>query len=139
MTTVRQRLAQLEEAAFDTFGEPADVTPESDLSPEEWVAIRDEIWDRPWDDPARFPDLMVEAVRVLGEVALRGDDWSRHAATQSLREMVYRAKMGGWRREQEAEPDWSVDTSTRESLIDREPGLRHGQYIRRVETVVEDL
>lgn len=104
MTTIRERLAQLEQAGFDTFGEPADATPEMDLSPEEWAAVRDEIWSAPWDDPARFPDLLVEAVRVLGEVGLRGDDWSRHAATQSLREMLYRAKHGCWRRETESEP-----------------------------------
>jgi hypothetical protein len=131
---MRERLAQLEQADFDTFGEPAGFTPEADLSPEEWVAIRDEIWDKPWDDPSRFPDLMVEAMRVLGEVALRGDAWSRHAATQSLREMLYRAKVGVWRHEV---PDLWPDP--RESLIDQEPGLRHGPYIRRVETVVEDL
>lgn len=126
MTTMRERLAQLEQADFDTFGEPAGFTPEADLSPEEWVAIRDEIWDKPWDDPSRFPDLMVEAMRVLGEVALRGDAWSRHAATQSLREMVFRAHNGAWRSEIEAEPAWSLDSD------------KH-LLIRKVETVVPDL
>lgn len=127
MTTMRERLAQLEQADFDSFGEPADCgDAETGMSPEEWLAIRDEIWDRPWDDPARFPDLMVEAVRALGEVALRGDDWSRHTATQSLREMVYRAHNGAWRGDAESEPAWSLD-SERASLI------------RRVEDVVGDL
>lgn len=133
MTSISERLAQLSEAAFDTFGEPADCgDAEADLSPEEWLAIRDEIWDRPWDDPARFPDLMVEAVRVLGEVALRGDDWSRHTAAQSLREMVYRVHNGAWRSETESEPAWSLD---------REQDLwpHREVHVRRVDDVIEDL
>ena len=109
MTTMRDRLAQLEQADFDTFGEPADFTPEADLSPEEWLAIRDEITASPWDDPQRLPECLLEALKALGEVGLQGDPQSRRTATQCLREMVYRAKNGAWRREIESEPDWSLD------------------------------
>ena len=88
-------------------------THEPDLTAEEWQDIREEIWSRPWDDPARFPDLLVEAVKVLGEVGLGGDPFSRRAATHCLREMVYRAKNGAWRREVESEPAWSLDSERR--------------------------
>lgn len=79
---------------------------EPDLTPDEWVAIRDEIHDRPWDDPARFPELLVEALKALGEIGLQGDPWSRRTATQSLRRMVYRAKTGV-PYDEPREPNWS--------------------------------
>lgn len=88
-------------------------TPEPDLTPDEWVAIRDEIWAKPWDDPALFPELLVEAVKALGEVGLGGNWFSRREATQCLRRMVYRAKTGGWPGEQ-TEPAWSLDPQERE-------------------------
>ena len=83
-------------------------THEPDLTPDEWLDIRTQIWESPWDDPARFPDLLVEAVKVLGDLGLNGDPFSRRAATQCLRGMVYRAKTGVPFREPE-EPSWSLD------------------------------
>lgn len=108
MTTMRERLAQLEQADFDTFGEPADHTPDADLSPEEWLAIRDEITDKPWDDPQRYPECLLEALKALGEVGLQGDPQSRRTATQSLRRMAYRARTGV-PFDEPREPDWSLD------------------------------
>ena len=67
---------------------------EPDLTPDEWVAIRDEIHDRPWNDPTRFQECLTEALKALGEVGLQGDQFSRRTATQALRRMVYRAKTG---------------------------------------------
>ena len=87
-------------------------THEPDLTAEEWQDIRDEIWSRPWDDPARFPDLLVEAVKVLGEVGLGGDPFSRRTATQCLRAMAYRAKTGVPFNEPQ-EPAWSLDSERR--------------------------
>jgi hypothetical protein len=80
-----------------------------DITPEEWVAIRDEIWDRPWDDAARFPDLLREAVKVLGEVGMGGDPFSRRIATQCLRGMLYRTKSGVPYHEPEPAA-WELDT-----------------------------
>lgn len=81
---------------------------EPDLTPDEWVAIRDEITHRPWTDPARYPELIVEALKALGEVGLQGDPLSRRTATQALRRMVYRAKTGV-PYDEPREPDWSLD------------------------------
>lgn len=85
---------------------------EPDLTPEEWVAIRDEIWDHPWDDPSRFPDLLVEAVKVLGEVGMGGDPFSRRIATQCLRRLNYRAKTGVPLNEPEPAA-WELDSERR--------------------------
>ena len=87
-------------------------THEPDLTAEEWQDIREEIWSRPWDDPARFPDLLVEAVKVLGEVGLGGDPFSRRTATHCLRAMAYRAKTGVPFNEPQ-EPAWSLDSERR--------------------------
>ena len=67
---------------------------EPDLTADEWVAIRDEIWDKPWNDQHRFPDLLVEAVKVLGEIATGNTPDPARTATQALRRMAYRAKTG---------------------------------------------
>lgn len=80
-----------------------------DLTPDEWLDIRTQIWDAPWDDPARFPDCLVEAVKVLGDLGLNGDPFSRRAATQCLRGMAYRAKTGVPYGEPQ-EPAWSLDS-----------------------------
>lgn len=95
--------------AIDPFDGTPIVTLDSELTPEEWVAIRDEILDRPWDDAARFPDLLREAVKALGEVGMGGDPFSRRIATQCLRGMLYRAKSGVPYHEL-VEPAWSLDT-----------------------------
>ena len=104
------------------------------LTPEEWQAIRDEVFDAPWNDPSKVPDCLKEALKTLGEIGTSTSPNPARDATQCLRRMVRRAVSGvpyG-----EVVDDWP---DNRESLIDREPGLRHGQYIRRVNDVVEDL
>ena len=86
------------------------------LTPEEWVAIRDEVCEAPWLDPARFPECLTEALKVLGDLGLSGDPFTRRTATQALRRMAHRAKTGAFPNEPR-EPAWSLDTSTREPLI----------------------
>lgn len=81
---------------------------EPDLTPEEWLAIRDEITDKPWNDHHRYPECLLEALKALGEVGLQGDPQSRRTATQSLRRMAYRARTGVPFDEPQ-EPDWSLD------------------------------
>lgn len=118
MTTTRERLEQLARSDFDTFGDPVEAgDAEPTLTPDEWVSIRDEIWDSPWSDPARFPECLREAVKVLGEVGLTGDQQSRRTATQCLRQLAYRAKTGVPFREPQ-EPAWSMDA-------DRERPFEH--------------
>lgn len=115
-------------------------TPEQPLlTPEEWVAIRDEISERKFDDRALYPDLLAEALRTLGEIGSGTATNPARTATRSLREMVFRAHNGAWRSEIEAEPAWSLDTSTREPLIDQDLWPDREPFIRKVETVVEDL
>jgi hypothetical protein len=97
------------------------------LTPEEWRDIRDEIRERNYEDRALHPELVAEALRVLGEIATGNTTDPARIATQALRGMVYRAHVGAWRHEVEAEPAWSLDSY-------REPPL-----IRHVETIVEDL
>lgn len=97
--------------AVDPFdGTPIVSTLDADLTPEEWAAIRDDLFDRPWEDAERFPDCLREAVKVLGEVGLGGDPFSRRAATQCLRRLVYRAKTGVPFHEL-VEPAWSLGGS----------------------------
>ena len=83
-------------------------THEPDLTPEEWVAIRDTLDEAKYDDHALFPECFVEAFKVLGDVALQGDPFSRRTATQCLRAMAYRAKTGVPFNEPQ-EPAWSLD------------------------------
>lgn len=85
---------------------------EPDLSADEWLAIRDEITASPWDDPQRYPECLLEALKALGEVGLQGDPQSRRMATQALRRMAYRAKTGVPFSEP-TEPDWSLDSERR--------------------------
>lgn len=79
-----------------------------DLTPDEWVAIRDEIRET-WGDPMLIPDCLTEAMKVLGDIGLQGDPFSRRAATQCLRSMAYRAKTGVPYAEPQ-EPAWSLDS-----------------------------
>lgn len=81
----------------------------ADLTPEEWVVIRDEIWNQHWDDRALYPDLLVEAVKVLGEIGTSSTPNPARTATQCLRRMVRRAVTGVPFGEPE-EPAWSLDS-----------------------------
>jgi hypothetical protein len=83
-------------------------THEPALTPEEWQDIRDEVSEAPWLDPARFPELVTEALKVLGDLGLSGDPFTRRTATQALRRMAYRAKTGAFPNEPR-EPAWSLD------------------------------
>lgn len=85
--------------------------PEPLLTPDEWVAIRDEIHDRPWDDPSRFPELIQEALKTLGEIGLSNTPDPAREATQCLRRLVYRAHVGAWRHDPETEPVFPACTS----------------------------
>ena len=89
-------------------------THEPGITPDEWVAIRDEVQATPWLDPARFPELVTEALKVLGDLGLSGDPQTRRTATQCLRRMLYRATTGGWPGEREAEPADSLDPEDRD-------------------------
>lgn len=82
------------------------------LTPDEWIAIRDEIHDRPWDDPSRFPELIVEALKTLGEIGLSNTADPARTATQCLRRLAYRAHTGVPYSEPR-EPAWSLDSERR--------------------------
>jgi hypothetical protein len=84
-------------------------THEPNLTPDEWVAIRDEIQDSPWNDPARLPDCLTEALKTLGEIGTGNSVNPARDASQCLRRLAYRAKTGVPFNEP-SEPDWSVDS-----------------------------
>lgn len=125
----------------DPFTTPEHQPP---LTADEWTAVRDELWNNHWDDRALWPDCLTEAVKTLGEIGLQGEPGARRTATQCLRRLAYRAKTGVPFGEPQ-EPAWSLDTSTRASLIRTEDRPEQDlwpdsePFIRRVETVVDDL
>jgi hypothetical protein len=87
--------------------DPPTTTRQPLLTPEEYEAIKAEIFNAPWSDPQRFPeclDLAVETLRVIGcgSLAPAAD------ATQALRRMVQRSVSGVPFREPQ-EPAWSLD------------------------------
>lgn len=86
--------------------EPAE---QPDLTPEEWLDIREEIWVGKLDDHALFPDCLVQAVQTLGDLGMSGDPQTRRTAAQCLRAMAYRAKTGVPFNEP-VEPAWSMDS-----------------------------
>lgn len=86
------------------------------------------------NDRELMPQLIQRTLQRLRQAADDGTPEVAGFARWVLEDLWHRAETGvpyG-----EPRDDWP---DPRESLIDREPGLRHGQYIRRVETVVEDL
>lgn len=93
MSGVRERLAQLEAADFDTFGEQ-DAGPgvQPLATPEEVEAIRQVLHETPWLDPARFPDCLGIAFETLATIAVL-DTPEAHAATQALRSIAYRVNV----------------------------------------------
>lgn len=102
-------------------------TPEQPmLTPEEWVAIRDEINERKFDDRALYPDLLAEALRTLGEIGMGNTADPAREATQCLRRLAYRAHTGV-PYDEPREPAWSLDS---------ERGLH---FFRHVDDVVADL
>lgn len=69
-------------------------THEPNLTPEEWEAIRDEVYDRHWDDGQLRPDVITETLRTLGEIGMGNSANPARDATQCLRRVVRRAING---------------------------------------------
>lgn len=88
------------------------------LTPEEAEAIKADIWESPWTDPQRFPELLDLAVDTLRAIGC-GTVEPAAAATQCLRRMVQRSVSGEPFREPQ-EPSWSLDPDP------RRPGGNHG-------------
>ena len=91
-------------------------THEPNLTPDEWVDIRNTIREYTFGDPSLLPDCLVEAVKVLGEIGTSSTPDPARTATQCLRRLAYRAKTGVPLNEPQ-EPAWSLDS---------EQGLHHG-------------
>lgn len=97
MSTTQERLRQLEQADFDTFGE-------QDKGPGEWPlampgeveSISDAFYDRPWEDPTRYQDGFAILFGVMGSIATAGGsrEWSEQEATQALRRVMRRVLHG---------------------------------------------
>ena len=88
-----ERLRQLEQAEFDSFGEQDMGAGEHPLvTPEEVDAIRKALGESPWLDPARFPDCLAIAFETLAAIAVL-DTPEAHQASQALRSIAYRANI----------------------------------------------
>lgn len=96
MTTTRERLAALDAADFDSFGEQ-DAGPGTQplATPEEVELIKAEVKDSPWSDPARYPACIVIALETLGLIAVQQEPYAAQVATQALRSMQRRTLHGG--------------------------------------------
>ena len=95
MTTTQERLAHLEQADFDTFGEQDKGAGEWPLAtPEEVASIREVVFEAPWEDPARFPECIEIAFDALAAIAVL-DTPAAYDATQALRRMHQRVLLGG--------------------------------------------
>ena len=97
MTTTRERLEQLEQADFDTFGEQDKGPGEFPLAtPEEFTEICDAFYDRPWEDPTRYQEGFAILFACMGSIAV-GDgsaEWCAQEATQALRRLMRRVQFG---------------------------------------------
>jgi len=93
--TARDRLRQIEQDDFDSWGEQ-DKGPlvQPLATPEEVDAITELVLDRPWEDPERYPACMVDALKVVGEIAI-SETAAAQPATQLLRRMAHRATLAG--------------------------------------------
>lgn len=69
-------------------------THEPNLTPEEWQAIRDEVYDRHWGDGQLRPDIITETLRTLGEIGMGNSANPARDATQCLRRVAHRAESG---------------------------------------------
>jgi hypothetical protein len=99
-----ERLRQLEQADFDTFGEQDKGPGEHPLAtPEEVTAIREAFYDHLWEDPTRYQDGFAILFGVMGSIAVAGGsrEWSEQEATQALRRVMARVLRG----EMQAEVD----------------------------------
>jgi len=65
----------------------------------ELVEIRETVNERPWRDPARYPECVQIALEALGVIALLCDcgepECPSYLAEQALRAMARRAHFGG--------------------------------------------
>jgi hypothetical protein len=99
-----ERLRELEQAEFDTFGEQDKGPGEFPLAtPEEFEAISEAFYDRPWEDPTRYQDAFAILFGVMGSIAVADGtrQWSQQEATQALRRVMRRVQHG----DQQAEVD----------------------------------
>lgn len=89
-----ERLAALERADFDSFGQQ-DVGPgvQPLATPEEVETIKADVLHAPWTDLTRIGDCLNIALEVLGGIAT-GDSTAAHDATQALRRMMQRTVQG---------------------------------------------
>jgi len=104
VTSTQERLNQLEQANFDTFGEQDKGPGEQPLAtPEEVDAIGEAFYDRPWEDPTRYQDGFAILFGVMGSIAVADGSrgWSQQEATQALRRVMRRVLIG----EDQAEVD----------------------------------
>jgi hypothetical protein len=90
VTTTRERLEQLEQADFDSFGEQDMGAGEHPLvTPEEVEEIRKALHDAPWLDPARYPECLETAFEALATIAVL-DSPAAYDASQALRWIMQR-------------------------------------------------
>jgi hypothetical protein len=104
VTSTQERLKQLEQADFDTFGEQDKGPGEQPLAtPEEVAEIRKAFYDHPWEDPTRYQDGFAILFGVMGSIAVADGsrEWSQQEATQALRRVLRRVLRG----EEQAEVD----------------------------------
>lgn len=97
MTSVQDRLAALDKADFDSFGEQDKGIGEQPLmTPDEFEAIGERFSDRPWEDPTRYQDGFLILFGVMGSIAVAGGtrEWCEQEATQALRRVMRRVVVG---------------------------------------------
>jgi hypothetical protein len=103
MSSTRERLAELERADFDSFGEQNKGPGEFPLAtPEEVDAILEAVKDHAWEDPTRYQDafrILYVAAASIASGYVPGRE--QHRATQALREVMQRVVIG----EMQAEVD----------------------------------
>lgn len=97
MTSTEERIRQLEQADFDTFGEQDKGPGEFPLAtPEEVEEIAEAFYDHPWEDPTRYQDCFRLLFGVMGSIAVADGtrEWSQQEATQALRRVMARVLHG---------------------------------------------
>lgn len=97
MTSVQDRLNELDRADFDTFGEQdKGIGVQPLMTPEEFAAIKERFLDRPWEDPTRYEDGFNILFGIMGSIAVAGGtrEWCEQEATQALRRVMRRVVVG---------------------------------------------
>lgn len=89
------------------------LTHEPLLTPEEYEAIKADVWESNWTDPQRFPECLQVAMEALRTIAcVTVSTPPEVTATQALRRIVQRAVSGVPFGEPQ-EPAWSLDPEER--------------------------